>query len=194
MVISPANSRLGLTALTKRVGLMDRPDSPDGELIKYMVYSTFIPCLSFSPSCLVDYFLHISLLLTHYITFFILVGWPFCDSCQHDTWSIWAIQLRINKGMYNFFHSYMGVFNMTETIMGLNACWLVRSCDLKKPATMRDYGHMPNTYIYNMCQHGKGRINALSLYIKAQQIGSFFQVFIEQMNRMTSIILVWMII
>ncbi|CBI17675.3 unnamed protein product, partial [Vitis vinifera] len=36
MVISPANSRLGLTALTKRVGLMDRPDSPDGELIKYM--------------------------------------------------------------------------------------------------------------------------------------------------------------
>ena len=74
IVISAANSRLGLTALTKRVGLMDRPDSPDGELIKYMVYSTFIPCLSFSPSCLVDYFLHISLLLTHYITFFILVG------------------------------------------------------------------------------------------------------------------------
>ncbi|KAL6316777.1 hypothetical protein AAG906_021077 [Vitis piasezkii] len=35
MVISPTNSRLGLTALTKRVGLMDRPDSPDGELIKY---------------------------------------------------------------------------------------------------------------------------------------------------------------
>ena len=142
---------------------MDRPDSPDGELIKYMVYSTFIPCLSFSPSCLVDYFLHISLLLTHYITFFILVGWPFYDSCQHDSWSIWAVQSRINKGMYTFFHSYMGVFNMTETIMGLNACWLVRCCDLKKPATMHDYGHMPNPYIYNMCQHGKGRINALSL-------------------------------
>ncbi|XP_059661736.1 ATP-dependent zinc metalloprotease FTSH 12, chloroplastic [Cornus florida] len=35
MVISPRNSRLGLTALTKRVGLMDQPDSPDGELIKY---------------------------------------------------------------------------------------------------------------------------------------------------------------
>lgn len=35
MVISPMNSRLGLTALTRRVGLVDRPDSPDGELIKY---------------------------------------------------------------------------------------------------------------------------------------------------------------
>ncbi|KAK9937407.1 hypothetical protein M0R45_014201 [Rubus argutus] len=35
MVISPQNSRLGLTALTKRIGLVDRPDSPDGELIRY---------------------------------------------------------------------------------------------------------------------------------------------------------------
>lgn len=35
MVISPQNSRLGLTALTKRVGLVDRPDSPDGESIRY---------------------------------------------------------------------------------------------------------------------------------------------------------------
>lgn len=35
MVISPRNARLGLTALTKRIGLMDRPDSPDGELIRY---------------------------------------------------------------------------------------------------------------------------------------------------------------
>ncbi|XP_057725689.1 ATP-dependent zinc metalloprotease FTSH 12, chloroplastic isoform X1 [Arachis stenosperma] len=35
MVISPQNSRLGLMALTKRVGLLDRPDSPDGELIRY---------------------------------------------------------------------------------------------------------------------------------------------------------------
>lgn len=35
MVISPRNSRLGLIALTKRVGLVDRPDNPDGELIKY---------------------------------------------------------------------------------------------------------------------------------------------------------------
>ncbi|GAA0166024.1 metalloprotease [Lithospermum erythrorhizon] len=35
MVISPRNSRLGLTALTKRIGLMDRPDNPDSELIKY---------------------------------------------------------------------------------------------------------------------------------------------------------------
>lgn len=35
MVISPQNSRLGLTSLTKRVGLVDRPDSPDGELIRY---------------------------------------------------------------------------------------------------------------------------------------------------------------
>ncbi|GMH10683.1 hypothetical protein Nepgr_012524 [Nepenthes gracilis] len=35
MVISPTNARLGLTTLTKRVGLVDRPDSTDGELIKY---------------------------------------------------------------------------------------------------------------------------------------------------------------
>ncbi|TQD77745.1 hypothetical protein C1H46_036730 [Malus baccata] len=35
MVISPQNSRLGLTSLTKRVGHVDRPDSPDGELIRY---------------------------------------------------------------------------------------------------------------------------------------------------------------
>ncbi|RXH86622.1 hypothetical protein DVH24_021895 [Malus domestica] len=35
MVISPQNSRLGLTSLTKRVGHVDRPASPDGELIRY---------------------------------------------------------------------------------------------------------------------------------------------------------------
>ncbi|CAI9787839.1 unnamed protein product [Fraxinus pennsylvanica] len=35
MVISPMNHRLGLTALTKRIGLADRPDNPDGEMIKY---------------------------------------------------------------------------------------------------------------------------------------------------------------
>ncbi|KAL3578881.1 hypothetical protein D5086_020385 [Populus alba] len=35
MAISPQNAKLGLTALTRRVGLMDRPDNPDGELIKY---------------------------------------------------------------------------------------------------------------------------------------------------------------
>ncbi|PHU15062.1 ATP-dependent zinc metalloprotease FTSH 12, chloroplastic [Capsicum chinense] len=35
MVISPRSSRLGLTALTKRIGLADQPDSLDGEIIKY---------------------------------------------------------------------------------------------------------------------------------------------------------------
>ncbi|KAM3248319.1 ATP-dependent zinc metalloprotease FTSH 12, chloroplastic [Capsicum annuum] len=35
MVISSRNSRLGLTALTNRIGLADQPDSPDGEIIKY---------------------------------------------------------------------------------------------------------------------------------------------------------------
>ncbi|KAJ1404696.1 P-loop containing nucleoside triphosphate hydrolase, partial [Sesbania bispinosa] len=35
MVISPQNSRLGLLALTKRIGLVDQPDSSDGELIRY---------------------------------------------------------------------------------------------------------------------------------------------------------------
>lgn len=41
MVISPRNSRLGLSALVKRVGLMDQPDNPDGELIKYKVLHVF---------------------------------------------------------------------------------------------------------------------------------------------------------
>ncbi|CAI9088033.1 OLC1v1022262C3 [Oldenlandia corymbosa var. corymbosa] len=35
MVISPRNSRLGLTALTKKLGLADQPDNPDRELINY---------------------------------------------------------------------------------------------------------------------------------------------------------------
>ncbi|KAF5188002.1 Atp-dependent zinc metalloprotease ftsh 12 protein [Thalictrum thalictroides] len=35
MVISPRNSRLGLSTLVKRHGFMDQPDNPDGELIKY---------------------------------------------------------------------------------------------------------------------------------------------------------------
>jgi cell division protease FtsH len=39
MAISPQNAKLGLTALTRRVGLMDRPDNPDGELIKYRACS-----------------------------------------------------------------------------------------------------------------------------------------------------------
>lgn len=38
MVISPRNSRLGLTTLVKRVRRMDRPDNPDGELIKFKVF------------------------------------------------------------------------------------------------------------------------------------------------------------
>ncbi|KAJ6808722.1 ATP-dependent zinc metalloprotease FTSH 12, chloroplastic [Iris pallida] len=35
MVISPRNSRLAFATLVKRVGMMERPDNPDGELIKY---------------------------------------------------------------------------------------------------------------------------------------------------------------
>ncbi|KAK1578276.1 hypothetical protein Q3G72_028987 [Acer saccharum] len=35
MVISPQNARLGLAAIKKRVGLLDRPDNSDGKLIKY---------------------------------------------------------------------------------------------------------------------------------------------------------------
>ncbi|KAL0537514.1 hypothetical protein IC582_026492 [Cucumis melo] len=35
MVISPQNSRLGLAALTKRIGMPDQTDNPDGELIRY---------------------------------------------------------------------------------------------------------------------------------------------------------------
>ncbi|KAJ0256660.1 ATP-dependent zinc metalloprotease FTSH 12 [Hirschfeldia incana] len=35
MVISPQNAKLGLTQLVKKIGMMDLPDNPDGELIKY---------------------------------------------------------------------------------------------------------------------------------------------------------------
>ncbi|XP_071722669.1 LOW QUALITY PROTEIN: ATP-dependent zinc metalloprotease FTSH 12, chloroplastic-like, partial [Rutidosis leptorrhynchoides] len=35
MAISPQNAKLGLYGLTRRVGLMDQPDNPDNELIKY---------------------------------------------------------------------------------------------------------------------------------------------------------------
>lgn len=37
MVISPQNARLGLTPLTKRIGLLDRPDNADEEMIRYRV-------------------------------------------------------------------------------------------------------------------------------------------------------------
>lgn len=66
MVISPRNSRLGLTALTKKVGLGDRPDDPDGEIIKYKVLFYFL--LSHAQlSCwlyyyFIFYFLSLSLL------------------------------------------------------------------------------------------------------------------------------------
>ncbi|VVB11569.1 unnamed protein product [Arabis nemorensis] len=35
MVISPQNAKLGLTQLVKKLGMVDLPDNPDGELIKY---------------------------------------------------------------------------------------------------------------------------------------------------------------
>ncbi|KAL9227066.1 hypothetical protein vseg_002803 [Gypsophila vaccaria] len=35
MVISPRNAKLGLASLTRRIGMQDRPDNPDGELIRY---------------------------------------------------------------------------------------------------------------------------------------------------------------
>ncbi|KAH0874443.1 hypothetical protein HID58_071805 [Brassica napus] len=35
MVISPQNTKLGLTQLVKKIGMVDLPDNPDGELIKY---------------------------------------------------------------------------------------------------------------------------------------------------------------
>jgi len=38
MVISPQSARLGLTQLVKKIGMVDLPDNPDGELIKYRVY------------------------------------------------------------------------------------------------------------------------------------------------------------
>lgn len=42
MVISPRNPRLGLTALTKRIGLVERPDNPDGEIIRYRVLCSWL--------------------------------------------------------------------------------------------------------------------------------------------------------
>lgn len=38
MVISPRNARLGFATLTNRVGLANRADTTDGELIKYRVH------------------------------------------------------------------------------------------------------------------------------------------------------------
>ena len=38
MVISPQNTKLGLTQLVKKIGMVDLPDNPDGELIKYRVH------------------------------------------------------------------------------------------------------------------------------------------------------------
>ncbi|XP_074296208.1 ATP-dependent zinc metalloprotease FTSH 12, chloroplastic-like isoform X2 [Silene latifolia] len=35
MVISPRNAKLGLIELTRKIGIQDRPDNPDGELINY---------------------------------------------------------------------------------------------------------------------------------------------------------------
>ncbi|XP_074317703.1 ATP-dependent zinc metalloprotease FTSH 12, chloroplastic-like isoform X1 [Silene latifolia] len=35
MVISPRNAKLGLIELTRKIGMQDRPDNPDGELINY---------------------------------------------------------------------------------------------------------------------------------------------------------------
>lgn len=41
-MISPRNARLGFATLTKRVGLANRADSTDGELIKYRVCSNIL--------------------------------------------------------------------------------------------------------------------------------------------------------
>ena len=48
-MISPGNPRLGLTALTRRLGLVERPDNPDRELITYKVvlFFFFLRILSF---------------------------------------------------------------------------------------------------------------------------------------------------
>lgn len=46
-MISPGNPRLGLTALTRRLGLVERPDNPDRELITYKVVLFFFRILSF---------------------------------------------------------------------------------------------------------------------------------------------------
>lgn len=47
MVISPSNARLGYATLTNRVGLANRADSTDGELIKYRVFMLFIFIITF---------------------------------------------------------------------------------------------------------------------------------------------------
>lgn len=88
MVISPRNPRLGLTALTKRIGLIERPDNPDGELIKYKVISLFYLELlksdftrSFAHTVItfVKFILPGLLILLHLVN--IIVGRSSCDSC-----------------------------------------------------------------------------------------------------------------
>lgn len=62
MVISPQNAKLGLTQLVKKIGMVDLPDNPDGELIKYRVYpfitDWYFPiCIDLSRSlCLIAFF------------------------------------------------------------------------------------------------------------------------------------------
>lgn len=63
MAISPQNAKLGLTALTKRVGLMDRPDNPGGELIKYRACSLTLTELQLKICSLYSHILFNSMIL-----------------------------------------------------------------------------------------------------------------------------------
>lgn len=80
IVISPNNARLGLTALTRKNGLLDQPDSPDGELIKYKVW--LFHCKRLSLMVLI--FHYIIILLCNLLmkgVCYLLVGRPKCDTC-----------------------------------------------------------------------------------------------------------------
>lgn len=76
MVISPQNSRLGLTALTKRVGLMDRPDSPDAELIRYRVCTSFSKVAEIAYGCIPSHVIFDNAF--HQLIFFLFFFF-FCD-------------------------------------------------------------------------------------------------------------------
>lgn len=64
MVISPQNARLGLVALTRKIGLIDRPDNPDGEMINYRVYTCSNIIINVKERCI--------FLIT--VCFFMLIG------------------------------------------------------------------------------------------------------------------------
>lgn len=93
---------MGLTALTKRIGFVDRPDNPDGELIRYRVCSLEVANVE-----------NVYLYLMELINFSSLscsVGWPSSDSCQYDARGVRALYSGVDKGNMTCLHFFFVVF------------------------------------------------------------------------------------